>query len=145
LGHSYRELNRLDKAILTYRQWLELDPNSSTAWMHLGLVYRDSGDLDEAERCLTEAIRCSPEKAEIHAVLGALYLMKNFPERAVTTLRDAIGLDPNLALAHANISLAFGEMGRLEEAEDSYSIAVDLGYADANMLRAKLNHLAKAE
>jgi tetratricopeptide (TPR) repeat protein len=143
LGNSYHKTDRFDKAIVTYRKWLEIDPKSYDAWVMLSDAYRDAGDIDEAERCLEKALTFYPRSARLYAKLGRLSLVKDYPERAVENLQSSICLDPDVPGPYADLAWAFAALGRFEEAESSYQAAVMLGYKDANILRQRLANLKR--
>lgn len=143
LGNSYHKTGRFDKAIVTYRKWLEIDPKSYDAWVMLSDAYRDAGDISEAERCIDEALTSYPRSARLYAKLGRLSLMKDYPERAVENLQSSICLNPDAPGPYADLAWAFASLGRFDEAESSYQTAVWLGYKEANILRQRLANLKR--
>jgi anaphase-promoting complex subunit 6 len=48
LGFAYRRIRQTEKAIRCFLQVVELDPDSSAAYLGLGMCYHRLGDLDEA-------------------------------------------------------------------------------------------------
>ena len=52
LGYSYRNLRRLDEAMLAYKQALSLDPDHRGAHEYIGIAYIQLGQMDKARQHL---------------------------------------------------------------------------------------------
>lgn len=59
-GYDYSQKQKFDKAIVSYRKAVELDPKFAFAWDNLGLSYRKTGNYDEALKCYKKSIEIDP-------------------------------------------------------------------------------------
>ena len=115
-----------DKAELSYRKAIELDPGHVSAHTNLGVVLGRSGQSEEAEQCFRKAIELDPDYALAHTNLGVTLENSGRPEEAEQCYRTAIELDPDSASAHKNLGVVLENSGRLEEAEQCLRKAVEL-------------------
>ncbi len=79
LGIIYYRSRRLQKAQVSLRQALTLNPSRADAYNHLGIVLRNSGRFEEARAAYEQALRLDPDYAYAHLNLGILhdlYLLK---------------------------------------------------------------------
>ena len=60
-ANKLRQEDQLDKAISIYRQSLELEPNSYTAYHFLGETLAEKNKLDLAIDCYKKAIEINPK------------------------------------------------------------------------------------
>ena len=68
------EEQRMEDAVLAFRQAVELDPNFVCAWNDLGVVMEALGNPMEALRCYRQALSVQPEQSEAKSNLGMLML-----------------------------------------------------------------------
>jgi len=65
---------RLDDALLLYRQALVLDPDKEATHVNMGLVLRETGQTAEAIECFARALEINPDLADAHHGLGIALL-----------------------------------------------------------------------
>ena len=68
------EEQRMEDAVLSLRQAVELDPSFVSAWNDLGVVMEALGNPTEAVRCYRQALSVQPEQDEAKSNLGMLLL-----------------------------------------------------------------------
>ncbi len=68
------EEQRLEDAVLAFRQAVEMDPAFVNAWNDLGVVMEALGNPMEAVRCYRQALSVQPEQNEAKSNLGMLLL-----------------------------------------------------------------------
>ena len=72
LGESYREAQRLDRAIPAYREAVRLEPEFARAWFELGAACVRTGDKDEVAASLERLEKLDPALAgELKKRIGA--------------------------------------------------------------------------
>src|SRR5262249_12785556 len=92
---------------------------------NLGRVLRKQGKIKEAEREMTEATRVAPNEIAAWATLGHLRLELKKYDEAATAFRAAADLDPTSDEAASGLSAALAEAGRLADAEEALTRALN--------------------
>jgi len=116
LSNAYYKQGRVDEAIHTARQALELQPDLGVADYNLGNLYAGQGQFDLAKKYFEEAIRLYPNYAEARTNLGQLIAERGDLETGVQYFRKAIELNPSISRAHLNLGVALAKQDRLDEA-----------------------------
>jgi len=116
LSNAYYKQGRVDEAIHTARQALELQPDLGVADYNLGNLYAGQGQFDLAKKYFEEAIRLYPNYAEARTNFGQLIAERGDLETGVQYFRKAIELNPSISRAHLNLGVALAKQGRLDEA-----------------------------
>jgi tetratricopeptide (TPR) repeat protein len=117
-----RQADRLPEAITLLRRKLAGHPRDATLnYLLADVLLRTDPDpaspeSAEARAALQRALQARPDFAKAHAALGRLRLRADEVASAVDELRVAVGLDPNDRLALNQLVLAYGRLGRQEDA-----------------------------
>ncbi len=118
----------------------ELDPNSVEACGCYIVFLYTTGRFDKAIATSERSARMDPFNAEVQALHGgALYAARRYQE-AVNLAQEAAELDPQNSDAYWDLTLAYGAMGRPNDAlaaanRDQFSEAPLLAWAYARMGR----------
>ena len=104
LGQRLREKNRVDEAIVCFRQAIRLEPQLAVAHSGLGEALHKDGQLDEAIASLKEAIRLQPDMSERYEYLGQIFREKRALDEAIRCYDDFIQRTPNFYAPYANLS-----------------------------------------
>lgn len=89
-----KEKKKLDEAIASFRNAIELDPKSAKAHNRLGQALRTQGKLDAAIACHRKAIELDPKSASAHNNLGYALEAQGKLDEAIACYRRSIELDP---------------------------------------------------
>ena len=81
---------------------------------------------DDAEQHYRRSIASEPGNAAGHHALGLLLLETSRPEAALTSLTTACELAPDSARCWCDVAVAYGQVGKLEQAVRGYETAVGL-------------------
>lgn len=109
LGHAYArysEIGRdptgeyLQKAAECMQRIFELDANSSSGYLLLGVVRFHSGALRAAREPLERSLATRPADPDALTVLGYLYALSGQHERALKLFDEVLGIDPLTPLNH---------------------------------------------
>jgi len=96
----------------------------------LGIAYRNKGDLEKALEAYQRAYALEPQNPEITPVLlnnlGYTYFLKKDYPKAIEQYEKAITMAPRFKEAHSNLSLAFYQQGRNEEALREIDVVLKL-------------------
>jgi serine/threonine-protein kinase len=94
------------------RRAVELDPNDSHAWQHLGNYYRAMGRLDLAADARLRGLALDPLNARLRAALGEEYFYAGRWDDALAAFQRAAQLDPlhPILLGRANTAVGPGRV-----------------------------------
>jgi len=134
MGNIYVMQGRIDEARSAYGEALRIKPDYTAARSNLGDLAMKAGDIEGAIRHYEQALSTGVGSvsllnrlAQAHAALGDY-------ARATGYLEKVRGLQPDNAEAHYNIACVLARQGRRGEALQSLARAVDLGFADVELL-----------
>lgn len=130
LANAYRELGRIDEAVVGYRRLLDVAGQDAKATMALARIHVDGGELSEAERVLTAAAEGREPPAVIANKLGEVMALLGRRGDAEAKFRQAIASNPELGEAHFNLAVLLDESGRTEDAIIAYRQATELHARD---------------
>lgn len=105
-----------DQAAEAFRKANELDPDNArrvlpTAWSH----WRH-GERDRAIALLNDAAAAAPDDPELHDQLGLMRMECGDAAGAIAAFEAAVQHGPHLADAARHLGLAYGTVGRMEDA-----------------------------
>ena len=124
------DTNEFGEAVQSYRQALQLNPDSSEAHHNLGLTWQAQGRHVEALAEFEEAVRLDPNRADTWTQLGFLYASQNKMPESERPFRELIRLQPNNANAYGWLGNALAEQNKLSEAVPFYLTALKLNPKD---------------
>ncbi|MCY3965273.1 MAG: sulfatase-like hydrolase/transferase [Acidobacteria bacterium] len=130
LANAYRELGRIDEAVVGYRRLLEVAGQDAKATMALARIHVDGGELSEAEGVLAAAAEGREPPAVITNKLGEVMALLGRSGDAEAKFRQAIASNPELGEAHFNLAVLLDESGRMEDAISAYRQAAELRARD---------------
>jgi predicted O-linked N-acetylglucosamine transferase (SPINDLY family) len=97
------EQGRLDDAVATYRQALQVNPSYAEGYSNLASVLQSQNKLDESIASFKEAIRLKPDFAQAHNNLGGVYLRLGELGQALPNFHQALRLDPNMSAVRSSL------------------------------------------
>ena len=117
---AYKKIDYFSKA-------LELNPRLAPAYEKRGLYYYFQGKYDKVIEDFTRYIRLVPDKADAYQMLGMAYLKIRNYDNAITNFDNAVKFDPKMAAAFCYRAEALRLNGKLDEAIEDATIAIELG------------------
>jgi tetratricopeptide (TPR) repeat protein len=102
----------IDRAMVMYRQAIEMDPRLSIAYTNLGNLYFRKHDATEAERLYNQALSIDTNQPEALYNLGYLMLERGDAGAAIPLLRAAVTADRRFADAWFNLAMALEQTGK---------------------------------
>ncbi len=131
-----------ERALAFLTQALELDADYPHAWARLGQIMFHRGAVAEAEEAFHRALALSPNHP--HATLGLARLAGLRQEwgEVVRLLEDAVRVNPSFGPAHGVLAVAYGHLGRAEEARRHEGRGADAGFQMDDSLLQELYELS---
>lgn len=121
---------------------LEIDPKFDMAWYNLAWtwMHKSSKDYAKARECLQKALSLNPDYKEACYAIGMSYGYEDNYPVAKTWMDKAVAIDGAFLSAHKWRGIICGEMGRHDEAVESFGAAIllDPMNADLYVRRAKM-------
>jgi predicted O-linked N-acetylglucosamine transferase (SPINDLY family) len=117
---------KLEEAIASFRQAINIKPDHAEAHYNLGISLAGQGKLEEAIASFRQAISIKPDHAEAHSNLGVALAGQGKLKEAITAYRQAIGIKSDYAEVHSNLGSALQDQGKLEEAIAAYRQAIGI-------------------
>lgn len=117
-------LVRLEEALASFRQIVELQPELLGAQVGLGATLIDLGRLDEAVALLSETAVRWPESDQAHTELGRALQLAKRPIEAAEHYCRAVTLNPKQCVALSNLGVLADEAGNVEQAIRYFEAAV---------------------
>jgi spermidine synthase len=113
---------------------LQLLPDKTTAYNHLGRAYAAKGELSFAIDSYKKALSLNPSLAEIHNNLGMAYWQTGMLDEAIIEFKKVISLDPQISEGYNNLGLVYFNLGRSGEAISAYekAIAINPDFSNAH-------------
>ena len=126
LGAAYEEMKDLKKAIVAYRNAVELEPDNLDAVHALAQALLTDGQLDEALKEFKLLLTADPEDAATLSRISEIQRRQGSYEEALATIRKARAKDPENLESGYNEGLLLDVLGRYDEAVDVYKKMADL-------------------
>lgn len=104
------------RAVVSFTQALDRDPNYYTALRNRGLAYMNLGSLNEAENDLKNLLDEEPTDLRAKAALGKVLLENNKAEEAVPYFREAVRYIDGSVDLWADYAQALGDSGNTTRA-----------------------------
>lgn len=132
-GMAFSEKGYRDKAISSFQEVINLDPEHYKAFIELGFIYAKKGD-PLAESYFKGALNIDPQSIEALYALGMFYQKYGNPEEAINTYNMLLDVDSNNKFANYNIGyihLAINEEFAKAIPFFNKAIAIDPEYIQA--------------
>jgi len=126
-GGVLTEQGRNLEALKALRQAVAIAPNSETAWDLLGYLYHYMGMLDLAEAAYDRSVDLNPTTTRIHWMHARMHLYQGRPQESEEEMRKLLAADPDQFKALGYLGEFLYYQGKNDEAEKTFSRAVELG------------------
>ena len=118
LGTVYGQLNKLDKAVESFKKAISLQPDVVFSYINLATAFTGLGKLDEAEKTLQDALVIQPKNFDVLLNLGLVLAQSEQYYEAEDYVSQALSINSNSVLA-------LKALGNLFYREQKYSQAVE--------------------
>jgi tetratricopeptide (TPR) repeat protein len=116
LGNIYTEMGEFDKAEVSVKRAISVDPNFIPAYVNLADLYRLQHRGDLGENILEKALKIDNNSAEVHHALGLLLVRAKRLDEADYHLEESARLSPDNPRYSYVYSVSLNSTGRANEA-----------------------------
>lgn len=95
---------KLHKALMHYRQAINIQPNFADAYSNMGNTLRELQDITGALVCFKKAIEINPTFADAHCNLASIYKDMGRIHEAIESYKNALKFKPEFPDAYCNLS-----------------------------------------
>ncbi|NJK39723.1 MAG: tetratricopeptide repeat protein [Oscillatoriales cyanobacterium SM2_3_0] len=120
----------LDRAATKYCQLLQITPNSSEIWEHLGQIYFEQAQYDQALIAIEQALELNSTQASSYYYLGLVLETLGDSTSAIQAYQRAIDLNFHQIEAHNQLGNLVLEQGNLKQAQAIYQTAIELNLTE---------------
>jgi adenylate cyclase len=118
LAYAYSRYNMTDKARAQLEKAIALNPNYADGEAYYALMLAYDNRVDDARRHIEKAMRINPRFPGWYlTILGDIEYLSGHYEKAVANLKQALERNPNWQPARRILIAAYGELGRLDDAQ----------------------------
>lgn len=125
-GYALFKHGRPDKAIIYYKEALQIMPDCTDARSGLGYVLARLGRVDEAVNEYRQVLEILPDSPQAHNDLGTALGKQGKFNEAIEHFNEAVKIKPDFADAHRNLGFALTRQGKFTEAITHLAKAVQL-------------------
>ncbi|KAM4712287.1 protein O-mannosyl-transferase TMTC1 isoform 2-T2 [Anableps anableps] len=130
LGALYYNTGRYEEALHVYNEAATLQPDNTDIWLALAQVLAMAGRSSAAEKMTLDIISREATCIECYRLLSAVYSKRGNYTEALVALDMALQQNPSDLTVRAELHFSKGnqlrEMNQLDEAFESYKLAVEL-------------------
>lgn len=110
-GNQYLDEGEYTKAMMEFKDLLEIDPENPFALNNLGLTYKEKELYSSAKKSFEKALEILPNYYKALNNLGNLYFEMEEYERAQEYYEKSLEIKPNFPEAHWNLALCYEKSG----------------------------------
>jgi tetratricopeptide (TPR) repeat protein len=125
-GDALYAMKEYTKARSHYDIALEIDPEDSISWCHLGNIYAFEGKRALALSAYDRALKIDNNDAHAWNNKGVIFGSLSWPEEAVACFQRAVALSPDHFDSRINLARMSAKMGRSDEAVINFQHALEL-------------------
>ncbi len=126
LGAVLQDLGRLEPAVKSFDQAIQIKPDYADAYYNRGNALQKLGQLEAAVKSFDQAIQIKPDFVKAYSNRGNALQKLGQLEDAMKSYNKAIQIRPDFVKAYSNRGNALQELGQLEAAMKSYEKAIQI-------------------
>jgi Flp pilus assembly protein TadD len=134
LGYVLVSEQKLAEARLAFERSLALQPNQTESLFQLGVIALREANPDSARAWFGKVLAQNPQHAGALTEIAIFSYRDHLYQQAADGLERAIRSSPAYQKAHYHLALALAKLGRKEESEREFSVAMELKKAPVSGL-----------
>jgi tetratricopeptide (TPR) repeat protein len=123
MGLNFKEMGDTARAVNSFQQSVELDPEIIDAWVFLGQLQAGLGN-ELAIRYFNSALSIEPDNIEVLHAKADYYSDQAELEKAVEVYRQMVKLDPQYEQSYFNMGLLFLDQDSIQKAYEQFNLLV---------------------
>jgi tetratricopeptide (TPR) repeat protein len=127
LASAYGRTGDTARAEVEFAEAIRILPSYAAAWYNLGNARARRGALDPAADAYRHAVEHAPRLTQAWYNLALVEQMRGHRDAAIEAFAETAKISPRDPLAHTALGDALLAAGRLGEAVDSYTRAIEIG------------------
>ncbi|MCK5281791.1 MAG: tetratricopeptide repeat protein [Nanoarchaeota archaeon] len=133
LGVCYYRNNDFDKALIHFRNAVNIDSEDYTAWDNLGSIYSRTEQYGKAIESLEKSLKIKPYNYQAYDRLGIVYMKMENNEQAEEMFKTSIYFEENYYPAYSHLGTLYGNMGNYTLAAQylQKALTINPSYAEA--------------
>ena len=116
IGILHHEQGKFDKAIRSYQNALETNPDDSQSWNNLGRVFMDSGRKQEALDAYKRSTKLNSRNSNAWNNLGNYYRLSGEFEKAIDAYKKSSKFEPHIEIPLINRAATLLDLGQPDKA-----------------------------
>lgn len=116
--------SRLDEAVVSFQQCVELKPDLKECWFNLGVAYGRKRAFAQEARAYAEAVKLDPAYGRAHFNLAMVYEDLGQTDKALEHYDKCLAAEPKAADAMLNRAMLLLKAGRVDAAIAGFEAAV---------------------
>lgn len=132
-GYTYCILHQYERALLDFKEALQIDPNDAATYSNRGITYHSLQQYKQALADYNKALQLDPNLAQAYSNRGIAYHTLQQHEQALSDYNRALRLDPSYAGLYVNRGVTYHSLLQYEQALADYNKALQL---DPNLAKA---------
>src|SRR5271163_4228397 len=126
LGAAYMNQQLFEKALKSFQQAAELDPNLTIARLNEGIALLNLQKVDEAKAALEDALKQEPKNPNAWYNVGLLAKNTGDAQSAIDAFHHVVEIDPNDADTWYFLGAAYVQAKQFPQAIDAFQHALQL-------------------
>ncbi len=133
LAFCYERMGVLNKSMIYYQKYLDIDPFNDNVWFNVGTIYARELKNDEAIEAFDYAIALNPQNSSVLYNKAILLVNGDKYDQAIATFTNFLEIEPYNVFALSGIAFAYLAKDKIEDAEKYFKLAMieDSLYIDA--------------
>ncbi len=144
-GLELVEKGEFQKALLEFRNALQIDEDHAPSHYQMGLIYENRNNLPESYRRYLKVVDLEPDNVDARTKLVRLYLVDRSPERARGEIDTILRLDQNRAEIYALLAAIKIGQDDLPAAKEALDKALALDPNNPDTIVAQASYLFRSE
>ena len=126
LGLSYDKLNNVEKSLLYYDKYLEIDPFAEHVWNNLGVIHSKTGNYEKACEAFDYSVSINPQFLPAYFCKADMYVMSDKIREAIDVYTDLLVEDSSNTRALCDLANCYVRTGDYYEALRLFKVSIDI-------------------
>jgi len=126
LGLSFDKLQNVEKSLLYYDKYLEIDPFAEHVWNNLGVIHSKTGNYEKACEAFDYSVSINPQFLPAYFCKADMYVMSDKIREAIDVYTDLLVEDSSNTRALCDLANCYVRTGDYYEALRLFKVSIDI-------------------